>query len=325
MKRNNTLERRIRGWFPQEPKFPSRNSPIHLLTKPKPQRKKWSIGVGILLPAATTFIFISLLMQISTAAIALLVVIFAFLVGAALLSRASKQRLYRIFKYGTFLVMALGAFIAVLGIILFSTSGYPQTIVPQTSYPQILDASLTGYLQNVEDSSSFRFLQAEHLGTVSFTGLTISTTFSNTPENLGGLDWSFYASDVNVKVSVGQTTSIPYRISTNSYSPFQGSLLPDNFPSPENVNASLEQINTLGLRWFHDQAVNLYKNQAGTDPAITNLNVKIAFDEDYNCMTLLLRGGYQSHDQRNNPIYPSYFTAEFQPNGTLLNFKVTPL
>ena len=323
MTAKKALESRIRGWFPQEPQFPSRNSPTQLPPKPKPPRKRGLTGVDVLLIFVTSFVTVTLMMQMSATAIALLAIMLTFLTGSALFSRSSKQRIYRFFRYGTTFILVFCFLFASLGIFFFYTSGYPPTLVPQTSYPQILDASLTSYLRSVEYSPGFLLFQAEHLGTVFFAGVSISTTYSNTPQHLGGITWNFYAKDINVKVTAGEITGSDYKI--NTLHPFGngGNQIPTNFPSPESVSASLEQIDALGLRWFHNQAVDRYKNETGSNPAISNLNVNVAFNENYNGITLRLGASHQSTDQRGTLIYQSIFRAEFQPNGTLLDFSVT--
>ena len=311
LKRHHTI---LRGWLPQEPRLPTRSSIIQM---PKPKaltkRNRWAI----VFPFITPVICVLSLNQFSTAIVILIAVTLAFAVGAAVFYMG-KRGIFRFFGYAAVFMLIFWVVFTALGAYFFTTSGYPPTIVPQTSYPQVLDASLTQYLQDVEESAGYRLLQTTHFGTVEFTGLSLSTHFSNSPGEVGGLDWEFYASDVNVKVSVGQTTGIPYRVHT--FYPFQEVQLPKNFQH-QNTTGCLEQIDALGLRWFHDQAVEKYKTATGNTPAITNLRVEIGFNEDYDGLTVQLRASHASTDELGNAIYPAYFTAEYTSSGTLLSFR----
>ncbi|HLN89968.1 MAG TPA: hypothetical protein VK253_07870, partial [Candidatus Binatia bacterium] len=235
-----------------------------------------------------------------------------------LLRIKNNNNIVRTFKYA---LIALAIFVLAFesaGIYLFHFSG---PLVPQISFPSVLDSSLTPQLQNLEQSTSFRFLQAEHFGTLTFQDLTIVTTYSNA---LGGLDWTFYAGDVRCKASIAQSGGKPYSyLLINAFRTYS---LPQSYPSNQEITESFNQIDSLGLHWFYDHAVEEYQNATGAKPAITDLQLVVAFNnvDNYQGITLSMTGVKESHDNLGNKIYPTIFAVEFQPNGNILSTRNTP-
>jgi hypothetical protein len=211
MKRKSALESRIRGWLPQEPHLTRLSQPTPEPIKPKPQQKNKPSSLSLIVLIIIAIFYGSLFtFQFSTVSIVVGAIMLAFAVAERVVMRTQHKKIYRNLRYVLIAIIVFVVCFASTGIYLFYTSGYPPTYVPQTSYPQVLDASITQYFQTVEDSASYRFLQAEHLGTLTFTGLTLHTSSSNGPQGRGWLTWTFYAKDVNVKITMGQSTGIPY-------------------------------------------------------------------------------------------------------------------
>jgi hypothetical protein len=311
MKRKTTLEKCIQGWFPKEPNLPSQSSPIQTPTKQKSLLKHklsilWAVAAIIVVDS---FIFLGF----STLQIMLITVTAAFAFSALLFRRTSHHIISKILKYSLAFILVFVVSFNGVGIYLFNTSGYPPTYVPQLTYPDILNASMTQYLQSVEQSASFRLLQAEHLGSVAFGGLILRTSGS------GWLMWTFHAEDTNVRITIGQSSGVQYY--TDPGYLFHQQSLPQNYPSAQSIRQSFDQIDALGLRWFHDRALEAYQNKTGTKPVITNLGVDIAFNnqDNYEGITILLTAFNSSYDNFGNKVSPTVFRVEFQPNGTLLS------
>ena len=312
------LKNRIRGWLPKEPNLPRKTTPIQIPKEKKPSSKrKLSVFSIIAIIVIVDFYMFSFIFQFSTLEIILLVVTLAFAASWLLVRRMTHKNIIKFLKYGVAFCLLFVVIFTSAGFYLFYTSGYPPTNVPQITYPNILDASLTQYLQSLQQSTSFRFLQAEHFGSITFAQLAIRTSYSNAPE--GGLTWTFYAEDVKTKITIGETSGKPY--STDSFSPLSRMPFPQNLPSSQDVNQVFNRIDSLGLRWFYNRAVEVYQNETAATPTITDLGVDVAFGnlENYQGITLVLTGLNASHDNFGNKIYPTVFKVEFQPNGSMLS------
>lgn len=263
-----------------------------------------------------SFIFLGF----STLQIIFIVATAALAVSALLLWRTSYQTISRIVKYCLVFVLVFVICFNLLGIYFFQTSGFPPTYVPKLDYPNILDASLMQYLQNVEQSASFRLLQIEHFGTAAFTGLILRTSSSN-----GGawLMWIFHANDIDERITMGGSSGVQYY--TYPGNPFQKVSFPQNFPSSQNVKQSLDQIASLGIRYYHDKALEIYQNKTDSRPTITNLGIDVGFDElnNYQGITIRLTAYNLTSDSHGNIVTKNIFQTEFQPNGSILSNKIT--
>jgi hypothetical protein len=229
---------------------------------------------------------------------------------------SSNKTIIKFFKYAFIALVLLGLIFSSLGLYLFNFAG---PIVPQVNYSNILDASVTQYLETLEQSASFHFLQAEHLGTIAFEDLSVHSSYSNAP---GGLEWRFYVGDINTEVTIGQSGGKPYfyDVLPRSYLP------PQNYLSNEQITNSFKQIDSLGLRSFYDQAVGEYQNATGTKPTISVLTLEINFDSvgNYQGITLLITAQNTGQDNLGHTVYPGVFEVEFQPNGVILSANNHP-
>jgi hypothetical protein len=309
-----SLEKRIRGWLPKESKLSSPNIPIQKSIKPKPlPKRKVTIWQFIAINLVVDFFSFSVLYQLSTVQIVLTIVTGALAITWAVFSRMPHPKINKPLKYTLVLVFIFVVTFFCTGFFFYFTSGYPPSNTPQIIYPNILDAPLTQYLNGVEQSGSFRFLQVQHLGSVTFGGLTLSTSYSNAP---GGLDWTFFAGDVKTKIII-------HGYSEKTYSTFPAITLTRTYyqalPSPRSIKESFDQIAARGLRWYYDQAVKVFQNRTGAEPTITDLRVNIAAStlNVYDGVTIVIIGYHITGPN----IFGYVFKAEFQPDGTLLSYS----
>ena len=313
-----SLESRIRGWLPKEPTLPSKSTQPQVRQENKPLSKRRLSGSWLIAYFVLSFVYFYLFnSQFSTIVFILIGVTIALGLTWLLLRTKYNNNIVKTFKYA---LIALAIFVLAFesaGIYLFNFS---DPLVPQVSFPSVLDSSLTLQLQNLEQSTSFRFLQAEHFGTLTFQDLTIVTTYSNAP---GGLQWTYYAGDVKGKTFIGQSGGKPYTYGLVNV--FRTYSLPQNYPSNQEITESFNQIDSLGLHWFYDQAIGEYQNATGAKPTITDLRLVVAFNNvgNYQGITLLMTGLKAGHDNFGNKIYPNIFTVEFQPNGNVLTTRNT--
>jgi len=312
-----SLENRIRGWLPKEPTLPTKSTQpqVRQENKPIPKRKlstRWLITVFVLF----FFFLYAFNTQSSTLGYILIGITIAIGVSWIGLRKSSHKTTTKIFKYALIGIVLFVLVFMSLGLYLFNFAG---PIVPLVSYSNILDASLTPYLQTLEQSPSFSFLQAEHFGTLTFEDLSIHSIYSNAP---GGLEWTFYTGDLKCRLLIGQSGGQPYSYDLINY---HSSSLPQNYPSNQQITSSFNQIDSLGLHWFYDQAVGEYQNATGAKPTITDLVLNIGFDNvnNYQGITLVMTGLKAGHDSHGNKIYPSVFSVEFEPNGNILSTRNT--
>jgi len=196
-------------------------------------------------------------------------------------------------------------------------AGYPPTFMPSQqgvtiSYTNILNASLTQIVQSVENTPTFSLITLEHPGKVTFESMKLDTTFGG-----GHIEVVLYQKSSNLGFKFVCSDGHSYHTSVSSWSGYPLSLA---FPQEQTPEETLKQIDTLGLRWFYDSAIEVYQNKTGVYPDINALHVSIQWENygTYQGMTLLLIG-YES-----NYSGHGVFFADFQPDGTLLYINIAP-
>lgn len=259
-----------------------------------------------------------LLNQFSTLSVILVAVLSAVLITSLVLGlkKPKRAKLFGIIAIVfTVITMMFGA----LGFY-FTTFGGP--IVTQVSYPSTLDTPLNTHLQTLQQSAGFQFIKAEHFGTVTFTALTIHSTFSNAPQ--GGIDWDFYAADTNSRLMIGQISGKPYNYIAMGY--VKGQPLPNYYPSDKQTTDAFNRFDSLGLHWFYDQAVSGYEKATGQHPNATALTLEVIYDDagGYEGLVLAITGAVEKHDAFGNKIYPMVFKYGFDPAGTVLSANNYP-
>ncbi len=237
--------------------------------------------------------------------------------GLLLFYKYHHYKMTRIFKY---VLVGTAIFVMVFSSLGIYLSNFSGPIVPKVSFPSFLNASLTPYIQDLEQSTAFRFLQAEHFGTLSFEYFNVHTIYSNAP---GGVEWGFYAGDVDGLFIIGQSGGLPYSydlVDVYGASPLKG------YPSNQEFIKSFNEIDSLGLNWFYNQCVSEYQNATGSKPIITDLTISVIFDifGNYHGPTLIMGGLKAGLDNFGNKIYPAVFEVNFQPNGNILLSNNSP-
>ncbi|MGE5556468.1 MAG: hypothetical protein ACM3UY_09485 [Methanocella sp.] len=178
---------------------------------------------------------------------------------------------------------------------------------------------MTQYLQNVEQSQNFRLLQANHFGTIIFERLELHA-YSE-----GWLVWTFRCTDTNSKVTIGNTAERPYFTNVDNMieSLFPCHALTSKAYTLQSTAETFQQIDKIGLSYFQNQALTIYRNQPGTKLDVAASNVYIGFDDvgGYQGLTIVFQARGLDHDSRGTPVYPGLFEAEFKPDGTLLAYR----
>ena len=241
-----SLENRIKGWFPREPKLPRQINPVQTPSKQRPLlKRKIPIWQWAFIFIAAYSCTASLTVHLSTVQLILMTVVFVAAISWLLIRRTLYRTVSKILKYTLFgsLVLVV-AFVSTGSFILF-TSGYTPSCAPQISYFNILDTSLTECLQSVEQSASFAFLQAEHVGTIAFDYLEIHVY----SDGKGWLSWFFCAEDTTVRIMMGRDLpGTAYHTTTTP--PWGWPSAQRNGYSLQSIKQSFAQIDALGLNWF---------------------------------------------------------------------------
>jgi hypothetical protein len=222
----------------------------------------------------------------------------------------------KVFKYLTIGVM-------IFAIILTATEGYLLTNVGQPpafspsqegvtiSYPNIFNASLTEIVQSVKNSPTFHFLSLEYLDTINFESMKLDTTFPG-----GRIEVVFYQKSNDLSFMFTCSNGYPYQA---SIIPWQGGSFSQMFTQEQMLEESLNEIDTLGLNWFYNSALEAYHNKTGVNPDINGLEISIQWANygTYEGMTLQLVG-IAMENNGGSGVFFSYF----QSNGTLLYLSV---
>lgn len=316
MKNTKEIEKQARGWFPQETKMPLQSSTLRIprghKSLPKPVRR--ILTYAAMYSAVFTLLFAFSTIQIVLVASTAIAGIFWFIVD-----RTNYKQAATFLRKTAFCLLALVLIFACLQFLVFETSGFTVTTVPQLSYPSLLNASLTEYLQNVEQSGNFRLLQTNHLNSATFEKLRIYSY-----PNAGWLTWNFRTTDTNSEVTIGNMEGKPYRTSVDS-------MIESFFPRiPQTKSYTLQstaetfqQIDNIGLATFLKQGREIYQNRPNATSQISALIISIGYNEvgNYQGITILLSARGVNCDDKGRTVYPGLFEAEFGPDGTLLTYK----
>ena len=189
-----TLESRIRGWLPKDPALPSKSTQPQIPNenKPVPKRKlskPFLVSYFVLL---SVYLYLSF-SEPSTLAFILIGITVAIGLLWIGIRRFSHNIVVKLFKYALIGVLLFVLIFSSFGVYLSNFAG---PTVPQINYSNILDISLSHYLQTLEQSTSFSFIQAEHVGTITFEDLSINSIYSNAPGGLAQVLPSSERSDV---------------------------------------------------------------------------------------------------------------------------------
>jgi hypothetical protein len=246
--------------------------------------------------------------------IKLFVIVLIVISGIAWL--VSHGLLKHVFKYMILAVMVFAILFSGLEGYLLWNAGYPPTTgssqsAVTISYPNILNMSLTEIVQSVKNTPTFNLIMIEHLGEVAIETMTLDTTFSG-----GRIQVILYQDSSNLGITFASSSGGSYHASVASWG---GTPLSQMYPQQQTPDDILKQIDTLGLNWYYNRAVEAYQNETGTTPEINALQVSVQWDNyaTYQGMTLQLIGSYESNSKGH-----SVFIASFQPDGTL-NYLTT--
>lgn len=246
-----------------------------------------------------------------------LLVIGTFLVGEVswLLSRGS---LKRALKYFIVAIMIFAISFTSFESYMFWNAGYPPTYTPSEpktslSLQGMLNASLTQILQNIEQSPAFNLLKLEYGDNITFESMKLEP--SNGPGGYISVD--FLTENSNAYFHFFSSNGHQYIAQKTSY---QGSLASQRYPSNQTAQETFKQIDSLGISWFYNRALEIAQNRTTNLPSVDSLTLTITYEEhgSYQGITLQLTGFHQTVLEDGSIHGEGIIIADFQPDGTLI-------
>jgi hypothetical protein len=243
-------------------------------------------------------------------------IVISLIVASGIIWLFSHGSLRRAIKCVIITLMVFTISFSTLEIYLFWNAGYPQTFTPSQpgvtiSYPNILNASLTGVVQSAKNTPAFNLIALEYFGQITFESIKLDTSLRG-----GRVEVVFCQDSSSLGFRFVSSGGHSYHVSIFSW---DGQPFSRTYPQEQTSKETLEQIDALGLRWFYDSTIRTYQNRTGVNPDINALQVSVQWENygNYQGMTLLLIGSYESNFSGHG-----VFFADFQPNGTLLYLNI---
>jgi hypothetical protein len=298
----------FRGWLPQDLILPT-----HVL----PNQKKTSrirvvflnLVIGLLVIAGLLSALILIDSWIK------LVLVGSILVGG-LIWRFTHGNVKKAFKFFVVAILLFSISFNVVEFDLIRNAGYPSTYAAvqpgiTVSMANILNASLTKNVQDIENTPTYKLLLAQFGDTTAET-IKLDTSFPG-----GLIQVDFYGKNSDAYFQFSSISGNTYHVNVGS----SHTTYTTRFhPQAQSAKDSFTQIDTLGLQWFYDRALYIAQNKTGTIPKIDALYFTMTFEDqgyvgldrihvDYEGITVQLTGWLNGE---------STLIADFEPNGTLI-------
>lgn len=233
----------------------------------------------------------------------------------------SHGRLKRTIKYTIIGLMIFAICFASIESQILQNAGFAPEFEPiqngsLISKANILNASLMEILISVKNSIGYNFITLEHPGEITFESMTLDTTSPT-----GRIDVELYQRSSSLGFHFAANNGNKYYARVREW----GNLpLSQTFGQKEPAENALKQIDTLGLNWFYNTAIEQYKNQTGKEPIVDEMQISMQWEtrQNYQGLTLLIMayktatipgGGVSGH---------GVFFADFQPDGTMLYLSI---
>lgn len=253
---------------------------------------------------------------------AIKIIVISSILITSIIWLASRGRVKKVLKFLVLAIMIFAISFASVETYLFQNAGYPPTYSP--SQPNVtltmqtmLNASLSEIIQGIEQSPTFNLLKIEHgnlilesigLNPIGITaGISVTYFIENTHSIARFASWNGRQYKVSISQLIGQPFSEKYR-------------------SAQTVEDTLKQIDTLGLNWLYNEALEIAQNRTAGLPTIDSLSISLTYEgyRDYQGITLQLIGSHQTVMPDDSIRGNSVLIASFQPDGTLIYMSQPP-
>ncbi len=312
------LQNRIRGWLPKEPVLPSLASSNQTTTK------EYKITIpNVFLASLLLAGFVCFWSYLSSSWIKFLLLGATLAIGVPIVLAHGKLK--SALKVGLTLMMIFTLSFTAFETYIFQNAGYPayySQADPQVSLSQqqMFNASLSQIVQSAQASSTFNFLKFEHGD--NFIVVTVEPWPYNGPSSYGGyVGVEFYFPQDNFYAHLYSHSGHQYIVEPgkNDYT-----TTPQNYLSNNETNRAIEQIDSLGLGWFYDQALQMAQNRTPNMPTVDSVDMTLRFEnksEIYQGFTLVIVGYHNLPKSSNNnsPSDEGILLSYFAPNGTFID------
>jgi hypothetical protein len=267
-----------------------------------------NILIGIIVAVA---LFSSILI-LSYSVIKIIVIPAILITG--LIWLVSRGKIKRVLKFLVLFTMIFAISFASIEAYLFQNAGYP----PVPSQPDVtvsmqtmLNASLTEIVRGIEQGPTFSLLRLEHAN------LIFESIGLNPIGIAGGISVNYFIEDTHSIARFASWDGRQYKV---TISRLIGQPFSEKYQSMQTAEETLMQIDSLGLQWFYDQALDLAQNRTVDLPTVDSLSISLTYESyrDYHGITVQLIGSHQTVMPDNTIRGSGILIASFQPDGTLL-------
>ena len=195
---------------------------------------------------------------------------------------------------------------------LIRNAGYPPTYsISQQgtiSKNNILNVSLAQILQDIESTPTYKML------TLQFGSMTAENIMLDTSIPGGLVQVDFYGQKSNTYFYFLSSSGYPYHVNVGTYSANQF------HPQGLAAKGAFVQIDTLGLQWFYDRALEIAQNRTSNLPTIDSLSITLEYggNVDYEGLFVQFIGSHQTINPNGSVNGEGVLIATFKPDGTLL-------
>lgn len=227
---------------------------------------------------------------------------------------ATHGKIKKALKISLIIVMLFAISFASAEAYLFQNAGYPPTYSPSQptlSMQTMLNASVTEIVQGIEQSPTFHLLKLEHKE------ITLESIGLNPIGVTGGIYVTYFIEDTHSIARFTSSGGHQYRL---SISQLIGQPFSQKYPSTQTAQDTLMQIDTLGLNWFYNEALQIAQNRTSNLPTIDSLSISLTYESNsgYQGITIQLIGSHQTVLPNGSINGEGVLIADFQPDGTLI-------
>lgn len=240
-----------------------------------------------------------------------LLMIAAVICGLVYLAGRRRPRIKHIAKNALVPVMIFALCFTGVEFCLFQYAGYPATYItdPKASLTResMLNASVVEIVQKIEQSPAFSLLEFEYGDGIRFYQL-----FMDSWEG-GSIRVDFISEDTKHVYQFSSSDGDQYRLGVSQ----SGDFFPSSHYRLTDVSMqSLEQIDTIGLGWYYDQAVVIAQNKTSNLPTIDSLHMNLAYNGEKG-LSVQVIGYHVTTSESGGMTVDEVLVSSFRPNTEL--------
>lgn len=254
----------FRGWLPQEPYLP------HQATAPTTKPIN-AAKANILYTAVSLIVVFGLLASfflLATSWIKSVIITIAIICGLVYIVGRRRPRIKQAVIKALVPVMIFALCLTSVQGYLFWNAGYPPTYSSvdgkaSLTRESMLNSSVVGIVQDIEHSPTFSLLKLMYGDDIRFYQMYLESSLPG-----GSIRVDFLSGDSKYFFEFSSSDGNQYHLYV---SPHNRLLFADDYNSTQ----ALQQIDSLGLSWFYNQAITLAENKTANLPTINVVDVNV--------------------------------------------------